>query len=80
MFSLYKHKQAGEPIVEVSKLCERYDIGKTNLYEVLQGSKYRKEVSAPKLGSAKPARRVTTIKLEEEEETTQGKGHGKKSS
>ena len=32
------------------------------------------------LESAKPTRRVTPIKLEEEEETTQGKGCDKKSS
>ena len=35
MFSLYKHKQAGEPVAEVPELCERYDIRKTKLYEVL---------------------------------------------
>ena len=80
MFSLYKHEQAGEPVAEVPKLCERYDIGKTKLYEVLQGGKYKKEVSTPKSESAKPARRVTTIKLGEMEEAPQGKGHSKKSS
>ena len=79
MFSLYKHEQAGEPIAEVPELCERYDIGKTKLYEVLRGGKY-KEVSTPKSESAKPARRVATINLGEMEETPQGKGHGKKSS
>ena len=35
VFSLYKHEQAGEPVAEVSELCEWYDIGKTKLYEVL---------------------------------------------
>ena len=35
MFSLYKHEQTGKPVAEVPKLCERYDIGKTKLYEVL---------------------------------------------
>ena len=35
MFSLYKHEQAGEPVAEVPELCEKYDIGKTKLYEVL---------------------------------------------
>ena len=79
MFSLYKHEQAGELVAEVPKLCERYDIGKTKLYEVLRGGKYKKEISTPKLESAKPARQVTTIKLGEEEETSQGKGCGKKS-
>ena len=80
MFSLYKHEQAGEPVAEVPELCERYDIGKTKLYEVLRGGKYKKEVSTPKSESAKPARRVTTIKLGEMEEAPRGKGHSKKSS
>ena len=80
MFSLYKHEQAGEPIAEVPELCERYDIRKTKLYEVLRGGKYKKEMSTAKSESAKPARQVTTIKLREMEETPQGKGRGKKSS
>ena len=80
MFSLYKHEQAGEPVTEVLELCERYDIGKTKLYEVLRGGKYKKEMSTPKTESAKPARRVTTIKLREIEKAPQGKEHGKKSS
>ena len=46
IFSIYKHEQAGEPIAEVPELCERYDIGKTKLYEVLRGGKY-KETSPP---------------------------------
>ena len=55
IFSIYKHEQAGEPVAEVPELCERYDIGKTKLYEVLQGGKYKKEVSTPKPESIKPA-------------------------
>ena len=80
MFSLYKHEQAGEPIAEVPELCERYDIGKTKLYEVLRGGKYKKEMSTPKSESAKPARQVATIKLGEMEEIPRGNGCGKKSS
>ena len=79
MLSLYKHEQAGEPVAEVPELCERYDIRKTKLYEVLRGGKYKREVSTPKPESTKPARRVTTVKLAETE-APQGKGHGKKSS
>ena len=79
IFSIYKHEQAGEPLVEVPELCERYDIGNT-IYEVLQGGKYKKEKSTPKPESVKPARRVTTIKFGEAEETPRGKGRGKKSS
>ena len=80
IFSIYKHEQAGEPIAEVSELCERYDIGKMKLYEVLRGGKYKKEMSTPKPEKAKPAQRVATIKLGEMEETPRGKGRGKKSS
>ena len=80
MFSLYKHEQAGEPVIEVPELCERYNIRKTKLYEVLRGGKYKKEMSTPKPESAKPARWVATVKLRELEETPRGKGHGKKSS
>ena len=65
MFSLYKHEQAGEPVTEVPELCERYDIRKTKLYEVLRGVKYKKEMPTPKPESAKPARRVATVKLGE---------------
>ena len=80
MFSLYKHEQAGEPVAEVPKLCEWYNIRKTKLYEVLRGGKYKKEVSTPKPESTKPARQVATVKLAEIKETPQGKGRSKKSS
>ena len=80
IFSIYKHEQAGDPVAEVPELCERYDIGKTKLYEVLRGGKYKKEISTPKPKSTKLARRVTTIKLGEAEEAPRGKGRGKKSS
>ena len=80
VFSIYKHEQMGEPLVEVPDLCEKYDVGKTRLYEVLQGGKYKKETSTPKPEGVKPARRVTTIKLKEAEEPPRRKGHGKKSS
>ena len=55
VFSIYKHEQMGELLVEVPELCERYEVGKTRLYEVLQGGKYKKETSTPKPESVKPA-------------------------
>ena len=58
----------GESLVEVPDLCERYDVGKTRLYEVLQGGKYKKKTPTPKPESVKPAQRVMTTKLEEAEE------------
>ena len=80
VFSIYKHAQTGESLVEVPDLCERYDVGKTRLYEVLRGGKYKKETSTPKPESVKPARQVTATKLEEAEEPPRKKGRGKKSS
>ena len=68
VFSIYKHAQTGESLVEVPDLCERYDVGKTRLYEVLRGGKYKKETSTSKPESIKPAQRVTATKLEEAEE------------
>ena len=80
VFSIYKHAQMGESLVEVPDLCERYDVGKTRLYEVLRGGKYKKETSTPKPESVEPVRRVTATKLEEAEEPPRKKGRGKKSS
>ena len=54
IFSIYKHDQMGESLAEVPDLCKRYDVGKTRLYEVLWGGKY-KETSTPKPESVKPA-------------------------
>ena len=80
VFSIYKHEQMGELLTEVPELCKRYEVGKTRLYEVLWGGKYKKETSTPKPESVKPARRVAAIKLEEAEEPPRRKGRGKKSS
>ena len=55
VFSIYKHEQVGESLVEVPDLCKRYDVGKTRLYEVLRGGKYKKETPTPKPESVKPA-------------------------
>ena len=55
VFSIYKHEQTGEPLVEVPELCERYEVGKTRLYEVLWGGRYKKKTSTPKPESVKPA-------------------------
>ena len=80
VFSIYKHAQMGESLMEVPDLCKRYDVGKTRLYEVLWGGKYKKETSTPKPESIKPAQWVMTTKLEEAGEPPQKKGCGKKSS
>ena len=35
LFSQYKFNQAGTPIVSVPELCTYFDVGKTQLYEIL---------------------------------------------
>ena len=56
-----------------------FDVGKTKMYEILRGGKYKKE-------DVKPARQVITTKVKEPEEppskrakTVPSKGKGKKS-
>ena len=47
MFSLYKHKQAGEPFAEVPELCERYDIRKTKFMKYFEVENLRKKCLLP---------------------------------
>ena len=41
LYSLYKFNQAGTPPISIPKLCNYYDVGKTKLYELLRGGKYK---------------------------------------
>ena len=45
---LYKHNQARTDVVTVPDLCTFFNVGKTKLYEILQGEKYGKEEEAEK--------------------------------
>ena len=65
LYSLYKFNQAGTPPISIPELCNYYDVGKTKIYELLHGGKYKystKEEETEK----KPARRIIPEKLEEE--------------
>ena len=65
LYSLYKFNQAGTPPISIPELCNYYDVGKTKIYELLHGGKYKystKEEETEK----KPARRIKPEKLEEE--------------
>ena len=65
LYSLYKFNQAGTPPISIPELCNYYDIGKTKIYELLRGGKYKystKEEETEK----KPAHRIILEKLEEE--------------
>ena len=41
LYSLYKFNQAGTPPIYIPKLCNYYDVGKTKIYELLHGEKYK---------------------------------------
>ena len=65
LYSLYKFNQAGTPSISIPELCNYYDVGKTKIYKLLCGGKYKystKEEETEK----KPARRIKPEKLEEE--------------
>ena len=65
LYSLYKFHQAGTPPMSIPELCTYFDIGKTKIYELLRGKKYRyppkEEVEK------KPARRIQPERVEGEE-------------
>ena len=41
LYSMYKFHQAGMQPVSIPELCNYFDIGKTKIYELLRGEKYR---------------------------------------
>ena len=41
LYGMYKYYQAGTPPVSIPELCMYFDIGKTKIYELLRGEKYR---------------------------------------
>ena len=41
LYSMYKYHQAGTPPVSIPELCMNFDVGKTKIYELLRGEKYR---------------------------------------
>ena len=41
LYSMYKYHQAGTPAVSILELCMNFDVGKTKIYELLRGEKYR---------------------------------------
>ena len=41
LYSLYKFNQVGTPPISVPELCNYYDVGKSKIYELLRGEKYK---------------------------------------
>ena len=77
LFSQYKFNQAGTPIVSIPESCTYFDVGKTKLYEILRGGKYRKEAEVEK----KPSKHIKPEPVKEQNEgppTKTPKKEGKK--
>ena len=64
LYSLYKFNQAGTPPISIPELCNYYDVGKTKIYELLRGEKYKYPTKEET--EKKPVRRIRPEKVEEE--------------
>ena len=64
LYSLYKFNQTGASPISVPKLCNYYDVGKTKIYELFRGEKYKYPTKEE--AEKKPVRRIRPEKVEEE--------------
>ena len=64
LYSLYKFNQTGASPISVPELCSHYDAGKTKIYELLRGEKYKYPTKEE--AEKKPVRRIRPEKVEEE--------------
>ena len=68
LYSMYKYHQAGTPPVSIPELCTNFDIGKTKVYELLRGEKYR--YPPKEEPEKKPVRRIQPERVAVEEPPT----------
>ena len=66
LYSLYKFNQAGTTPTSIPDLCTYFDVGKTKLYELLRGGKYKYTMKEEGETKKKPVRRIRPEKVEEE--------------
>ena len=64
LYSLYKFNQAGMPPTLIPDLCTYFDVGKTKMYELLRGGKY-KHVTKEEEVEKKPLKRIKLEKIKE---------------
>ena len=64
LYSLYKSNQAGKLPTLIPDLCTYFDIGKTKMYELLQGGKYKYATKEEEV-EKKPLKRIKPEKIEE---------------
>ena len=65
LYSLYKYNQAGMPPISIPDLCTYFDVGKTKIYELLQGGKYKYTTKEEGEVEKKPLKRIKPEKIEE---------------
>ena len=66
LYSLYKYNQAGTSPTSIPDLCTYFDVGKTKLYELLQGGKYKYTMKEEGETEKKPVQRIRPERVEEE--------------
>ena len=65
LYSLYKFNQAGTTPTSIPDLCTYFDVGKTKLYELLRGGKYKYTMKEEGETEKKPVQRIRPEKVEE---------------
>ena len=65
LYSLYKNNQARMPPTSILDLCMYFDVGKTKMYELLQGGKYKYTTKEEGEAEKKPLKRIKPEKIEE---------------
>ena len=65
LYSLYKYNQAGMPPTSIPDLCTYFDVGKTKMYEMLRGGKYKYTTKEEGEVEKKPLKRIKPERIEE---------------
>ena len=65
LYSLYKYNQAGMPPTLIPDLCTYFDVGKTKMYELLRGGKYKYTTKEEGEVEKKPLKRIKLERIEE---------------
>ena len=65
LYSLYKYNQASTSPTSIPDLCTYFDVGKTKLYELLQGGKYKYTMKEEGETKKKPVWRIKPERVEE---------------
>ena len=65
LYSSYKYNQAGMPPTSTPDLCTYFDVGKTKMYELLRGGKYKYTTKEEGEVEKKPLKRIKLERIEE---------------